>query len=194
MRENSWAETGLIRRRILPDVGELESWKHCPRCGADLDVRDEGAEAECERCRFRYYASSKPTASALVLDDEGRVLLAKRKHEPDKGKWDLPGGFLDEGEDPREALKRELSEETGLEIEPVEFFDFVVDRYGDDDDAQHTLNLYWVARIRSGEPTPDDDVEELRWFGRDELPPKEALAFRNNAQVLSRWRARNENT
>ena len=178
----------LVHAPILPDVGELESWKQCPRCGAEVEPLDGGASVHCEACGFRHYATSKPTASGLVVDDRGRILLARRAIEPDHGKWDLPGGFLDEGEDPRDALRRELLEETSLEVEPTRFFDVVVDRYGDGDDAQHTLNLYWVCRVLDGEPTPADDVAELRWFGRGELPPSDELAFRNNAAVLSRWR------
>ena len=101
MRENSVAAPALLgvlaRLRILPDVAELESWKHCPRCGAGLEPLDGGARVECPECGFHYYASSKPTASGLVVGDEGRILLARRAQEPDQGKWDLPGGFLNEG-------------------------------------------------------------------------------------------------
>ena len=187
MRENSVAATGLTSR-ILPNVAELESWKHCPRCGTGIEPLDGGARIECPACGLRYYASSKPTASGLVLDGDGRILLARRAQAPDQGKWDLPGGFLNEGEDPRDGLRRELMEETSLDVEPLEFFDLVLDRYGDDDDAQWTLNLYWTCRVLHGAPTPADDVDELRWFARDELPPPAELAFRNNAKVISRWR------
>lgn len=178
----------LVHARILPDVGEFESWKHCPRCGTGLEPLDGGARIECEECGFRYYASSKPTASGLVLDDDGRILLARRAQEPDKGKWDLPGGFLNEGEEPRDGLRRELLEESSLEVEPLAFFDVVVDRYGDEGDAQWTLNLYYTCRVVRGTPTPADDVDELRWFAHDELPQLAELAFRNNAKVISRWR------
>lgn len=169
-------------------MAELASWGHCPRCGAEIEPLDDGARVECANCGFKHYASSKPTASGLVIDDEGRILLARRAIEPDKGKWDLPGGFLQEAEDPRDALVRELEEETSMRVEPVEFFDVVIDRYGEDDDAQYTLNLYWLCRVLEGEPTPADDVAELRWFDADELPPPDELAFRNNVHVLSRWR------
>jgi ADP-ribose pyrophosphatase YjhB (NUDIX family) len=167
-------------------MGELDTWRSCPRCRSELE-RPERGKLLCESCGLTIYASSKPTASALVLDD-GRVLLARRAREPDAGKWDLPGGFLDEDEHPLDALKRELQEEAALEIEPLDLFDVVIDRYGDADDAPWTLNLYWTARVVSGEPQPDDDVAELRWFGPDELPQPEELAFRNNYQVLSAWR------
>ena len=101
---------------------------------------------------------------ALVLDDDGRVLLARRKFEPEAGKWDVPGGFLEEDEEPLDGLRRELREEAGVEIEPLELAGIWADRYGGADDATATLNLYWTARIVSGEPTPADDVAELRWF------------------------------
>jgi ADP-ribose pyrophosphatase YjhB (NUDIX family) len=168
-------------------VGRLAEWSFCPRCGADVEPED--GKVECQRCGFLAYASSKPTATALVVDDEGRILLARRAHEPDGGLWDLPGGFVDEGEEPLDALRRELREEAGIEIEPGEFFGILVDRYGDADDAESTLNLYWKARKTAGELRPDDDVAELRWFAPDELPAEDELAFRNNAQVLDAWRS-----
>jgi ADP-ribose pyrophosphatase YjhB (NUDIX family) len=178
----------LVHARILPDVAELESWKHCPRCGTGLEPLDGGSRIECPKCGFRAYASSKPTASGLVLGDDGRILLARRAQEPDQGKWDLPGGFLNEGEEPRDGLRRELREEASLDVELLEFFDVVLDRYGEEADSQWTLNLYWTCRVLRGEPTPADDVAELRWFAPDELPPAAELAFRNNVKVLSRWR------
>ncbi len=61
--------------------------------------------------------------------------------------------------------------------------------------AQATLNLLWTARVVGGDPGPDDDVDELRWFGPDELPPEDELAFRPNvANALSAWRAGQKHT
>ena len=112
------------------------------------------------------------------------MLLARRKFEPDAGKWDVPGGFLEEDEEALDGLRRELREETGLEIEPLELAGIWADRYGGGDNATATLNLYWTARIVSGEPTAADDVAELRWFSLDDLPPDEELAFENVAKAL----------
>jgi 8-oxo-dGTP diphosphatase len=134
------------------------------------------------------YASSEPTASAIVLDDAGRLLLARRAQDPYRGKWDLPGGFLEEGEDPLDGVRRELLEETGLTVEPLEFVGVWVDRYGEGSEAPATLNLYWTARVLAGEPRPADDVAELAWIDPDELPPEGELAFRNVALALRAFR------
>lgn len=172
------AETRKYRIAMAVHTG----WRHCPRCASELLVGD--GRAECPECGFLHYAHSAPAVSALVLDDAGRMLLARRAHEPDAGLWDTLGGFLEEGEHPLDGLRRELVEETGLEVEPGEFLGTYLDTYGDDSDATRVLNLVWEARIVSGEPSPADDVSELRWFPRDVPPPPEECAFRWVAPFL----------
>lgn len=169
-------------------MATLHGWVACPRCRTALE-RGDGS-VRCPACGFTGYAASVPTASALVEDGEGRVLLARRAVEPGRGLWDLPGGFLAEGEHPLDGLRRELREEAGVELEPVELLGVWMDRYGDGPDASATLNLYWTARIAVGEPRAADDVAELRWFAADELPGPDELAFANTARVLARWRER----
>lgn len=171
-------------------MGVLEGWKYCPRCRAALVV-DPG-RACCPECGLTAYANSAPTASAVCVDDAGRVLLARRAHDPDKDLWDLPGGFLEEGEHPLDGLRRELAEETGLTVEPQDFLGVWIDHYGSDSSAVATLNLYWTARVAGGREQAADDVAELRWFAASELPSREELAFRANEQVLSAWLARRE--
>ena len=164
----------------------LHDWRWCPRCRTELER--EGRRVECPSCGLVEYATSEPTASAIVRDGDGRLLLARRAVDPSAGKWDLPGGFLEEGEHPLDALRRELREEAGVEIEPLGLAAIEMDVYGDDDGSPWTLNLYWEARIASGEPEPDDDVAEFRWFSPAELPAADELAFANVARVLDRFR------
>jgi 8-oxo-dGTP diphosphatase len=106
--------------------------------------------------------------------------------------WDIPGGFIEEGEEPLETLRREMEEETGLEIEPTEFLGGFADRYGDG--GIYTVNLYWTVRIVSGEPSPSDDVADLRWFRLDELPAEDEFAFSNSVKVLELLRERARST
>lgn len=104
--------------------------------------------------------------------------------------WDTPGGFLEEGEAPLDGLRRELREETGLEIEPGEFFAALTDLYGDEPGAQFILSLNWTARLLDGEPVAADDIAEIRWFAADELPRAEEIAFPSVAVLVRRWRER----
>lgn len=168
-------------------MGVLQGWKYCPRCRAA--TRGDEQRVECPECGFVAYANPVPTATAVIADSEGRVLLGRRALEPDKGLWDLPGGFVDEGEHPLDALKRELREETALEIEPGEFLGIWMDRYGYDAPSASTLNLYWTAQVVAGDARAADDVAELRWFPPDEIPWDD-LAFEVNEKVLSTWLTR----
>ena len=112
-----------------------------------------------------------------------------RASSPRSGLWDIPGGFVDEHEHPLEALRRELREETGLEIEPVEFLGIWMQPYAG--------RIVLVPDAGSPDPVsgveaPGDDLVELRWFGPDELPAPDELAFETFAEILSLWRARHE--
>lgn len=171
-------------------VGLLDVWRFCPVCRAELE---RGANnVKCPRCGSTNYASSVPSASALVLDDSGRVLLGRRAHDPDAGKWDVLGGFLEEGEHPLDGLRRELREETGLDVEPLEFFCATIDTYPYGPNAEKVLNLVWTARIVGGDAEPADDVAEIRFFAADELPGPDELAFEHVAEVLAVWKSRQQ--
>jgi NAD+ diphosphatase len=166
----------------IADVGVLDNWRFCPRCGENLTPAEEGLV--CEGCREHYYANSIPGVQG-ILERDGRVLLARRGHEPRRGHWDLPGGFLHETEAAVEGLRREFLEETGLEVEPVEFLRIDIEPYA----GRHVFAVTWIVHA-VGEPVAADDVAELRWFARDELP--EEMAFPGQELVLLAWAARHE--
>ena len=85
------------------------------------------------------------------------------------------------------SSRRARTRSTGS-AEPERFLGIWIDRYGGDSTAEATLNLYWTARVVGGKAAPADDVAELRWFGRDELPAANDLAFQNVRLVLAAWR------
>lgn len=169
-------------------MGILHGWKYCPRCATELTWRD--GHAECPACGSTYYANASPTASALIVDEEGRLLLARRAHEPYLGMWDTVGGFLEETELPETGLCREVAEETGLEIDLGEYAGTYIDRYGDDDGAVTTFNVVFEARVTGGEAAPADDVAELHWFMLDALPPAGEFAFHDVGRFVHDWATR----
>lgn len=169
----------------------MKDWSHCPRCAAPLGRSvppgDDEERLWCAACGLVLYENPAPTASALLVDEHGRVMLTRRGIEPDLGMWDLPGGFMRPGEDGEQAARRELLEETGLEIATGRVFAIVPDTYGPS--GEPTLNIFYLARVAGGVARPASDVSEIGWFGAGELPGRAQIAFRCVAHVLERWRS-----
>ena len=100
--------------------------------------------------------------------EDGKALLTVRAREPEKGRLDLPGGFLEVGEHPVDGLVREVREELGVEVEVFEPpILLATHTYGPD--GQYVLAIGFRARIAGGEPNPTDDVAEIRWISPEEL-------------------------
>jgi ADP-ribose pyrophosphatase YjhB (NUDIX family) len=159
-------------------MGALDGWRFCPICGEAID--NAGDRVECRACGYVGYANSIPGVEAVCFDAEGRVLLGRRAFAPAAGLWDLPGGFPHEGELPLDALRREIREETALEIEVEQFLGHWLEPY----DGRIVLSLAWTARA-DGHGQAGDDLVALRWFAPDELPPPSELAFTHQPDVLS---------
>lgn len=160
-------------------------WRHCPRCAGPLVTgpwQHERADVlHCPACGLVIYDNPAPTASALVMRD-GMLLLTRRAREPMAGWWDVPGGFVEAGEHPRDAARRELLEETGLEVEVGELIGVYPDRYGDD--GVCTLNLFYAARVIGGEQRPADDVSEIGWFAPEQIDLGQ-IAFTNGREAIA---------
>jgi ADP-ribose pyrophosphatase YjhB (NUDIX family) len=164
-------------------MGALDGWRFCPICGEAIDNRAD--RVECKACGYVGYANAVPGAEAVCFDTTGRVLLGRRANEPGAGLWDLPGGFLHEDELPVDGLRREVREETGLELELLDFLGHWLEPY----DGRIVLCLAWTARA-SGDARAADDLVEVRWFEPDELPPPGELAFTHYPDVLDAALAR----
>ena len=110
----------------------------------------------------------RPFACDGVLIEDNKILLIKRAAEPFKGEWALPGGRIEEDETAEQCLRREMKEETGLEILP----ESLVGVYSDPkrDPRGIVAAVYLVKRV-GGEPKGGDDAAEAKWFETENLPP-----------------------
>ena len=107
---------------------------------------------------------------ALILR-RGRILLVERGREPLRGYWSLPGGVVEAGERLEEAIRREVREETGLDVEPLGVFE-VFERIHRDSRGRpeyHYVLIDYLCRVRGGELNPADDVASARWVSPAEL-------------------------
>jgi ADP-ribose pyrophosphatase YjhB (NUDIX family) len=159
--------------------------RFCSHCGAGLD---EAPPTTCPACGTAHYRNPKPCGGALLAHG-GKLLLGRREIEPYRGLWDIPGGFCELHEHPREAAERELFEETGVRGRATSLLGIWMDDYSGDEVA---MNIYYLFEP-VGEPVPDAgnaEVSELRWFAPDELPLDDISFPGHCREVLEAWRAR----
>ena len=127
---------------------------------------------------------------ALVLN-EGKILLEKRKNEPGRGKWSIPGGVVDLGESPEQAVIREAKEETCIEVDAPHLVDVVSDVSLDEAGKvkYHFVIIDYLVTVKHGEPQAASDADALVWVPFSEVETYDLTrAFRNffrrNRQLL----------
>ena len=131
----------------------------------------------CPQCAWIHFIDPK-VAAAVLIEQDGRVLLVRRANEPFRGLWTLPAGFINGGEDPAEAAARECLEETGLFVNITRVLDVIAGR---EHERGADFIIVYHAEVLRGELIPADDADAAEWFARNELPP---LAFRATQKVL----------
>lgn len=113
------------------------------------------------------YKNPRLTVDGVIIDNN-KILLIRRKNEPFKGKWSLPGGFVDYGETVENAVIREMMEETNLLVK----IKGLVGVYSspDRDPRGHTVTVAFMMSIISGEAKGGDDADDAKFFELEKLP------------------------
>ncbi|MGB3682932.1 MAG: NUDIX domain-containing protein [Rubrobacteraceae bacterium] len=152
----------------MEGFGPATPYRYCPVDAAPLEKSGGSPTGmKCPECGRSWYRNSSPSTGCAIVED-GKVLVTVRAGEPEKGRVDVPGGFLEPGEHPVDALVREVDEELGVEIaDIVGPLIMAVHTYGEG--GPFVLALGFAARMVEGDPKPADDVAEFRWVGADEL-------------------------
>ena len=156
--------------------------RFCVYCGERLIEKSfqEKNHRYCQTCDRIHYDNPFPAVAALVPNQDRQLLLVKRAVEPAKGKWCLPGGFIELDESIEEAVLRELREETGIEGEIGRLVDFFSQRsplYG------ALLIFGYRVNMLGGELQAGDDAQEVDFFDLDELPP---IAFLSHQRLIEK--------
>jgi ADP-ribose pyrophosphatase YjhB (NUDIX family) len=152
-----------------------EDVRYCPVCGGDVVLTGAPRSVpRCTACGRWHHLDPKVGVGAVVRDRHGRLLLVQRGVPPGKGRWALPAGYVDAGEDPREAAAREVREETGLEVR----CGAVVDVYPGGGGA--SFFLAFEGELQGGTLAAADDALDAAFFALDALPE---LAFESTRRA-----------
>jgi ADP-ribose pyrophosphatase YjhB (NUDIX family) len=165
-------------------MNRISGYKYCPYDGEPLKVRkvDSKRLRVCPECGFTDYQNPKACV-AILITKNGKVLLGRRKYKPVKGKWDIPGGFVDRGESVEEAVDRETLEETNLQVESKKYLGSIPDVYGGRK-KRPTVNLCFLVKVKDGGQKAGSDVDLLEWFSLERLPKEMAFAHQKRALEL----------
>ena len=151
----------------------LSKFIYCPCCGAATFKVNNATSKRCENCGFVYYFNPRAAVVAVIRDEKGRLLVARRAKEPAKGTFDLPGGFTECYETAEESLSREVYEETGINIGRVEYLFSEPNIYPYSGMNIHTMDLFFEIRVESTVVFEGkDDVDSLQWVEWKDIKPE----------------------
>jgi 8-oxo-dGTP diphosphatase len=159
---------------------ELKTKRFCHFCAQALEERHiEGRmRLYCARCQEPIYENPVPAACVVLIDDQQRLLLVKRKVAPKEGRWCLPGGFIECGETTEQAAIRELREETGLSGR-INTLIGVTTSPGTL--YKSILLVGYLITCFSGSATAGDDASAVAFFNLDQMPE---IAFESHSAFI----------
>jgi ADP-ribose pyrophosphatase YjhB (NUDIX family) len=163
-----------------------DTWRFCPLCSHELSLRREASLTRkyCAACGWVRYRN--PAVGVAVAVVKGRrILLVERGEGRYTGDWCIPCGYLEWGEDIREAAAREMLEETGLTVRAGEII-AVQSNFHDPENL--TVGIWFLGEVRKGVPRPGGDARRTRFFPLD--APPENMAFPTDLKVLDILRER----
>lgn len=157
-----------------------QQYKYCLLCGGMFDRKkvadNEPERLVCKSCGFVFYLDPRLVVCCIVQTDEGLV-LHQRRHGPAKGKWALPGGFVDRGETIEAAARREFFEETGLYVE----IKSMVGTWSYPGEAN--IIMVFTARETGGQLRKNFESIAVETFTPEEIPWEE-LAYETTRSAL----------
>jgi len=157
---------------------------YCPVCGTKLKLRERTGAIRpvCPHCDHTVYFDPKVAVAVCILQDD-KILLIRRGNEPMRHLWAMPAGFMDYDEDPQAAARREVLEETGLEVHIDRLLDVF---HTPNDGGMANIVIVYAASITGGRMQTDDDADDVAWFRREDVPE---VAFLPSQTIVARWQA-----
>lgn len=155
----------------------LEKFAYCPVCGSPRFEENNFKSKKCAACGFTYYANPCSATAAFIVNDNDEMLVVRRAKEPAKGTLDLPGGFVDMGETVEQGMRREIKEETGLDVHDIQYLFSSPNVYMYSGMGIHTLDMDFLVPVH-GDPEAlkaivraADDAAEALWIPISQVNP-----------------------
>ena len=155
----------------------LKKFRFCPVCGSTRFEVNNFKSKKCGDCGFSYYANPCSATAAFIVNDNDEMLVVRRAKDPARGTLDLPGGFVDMGETVEEGMRREIKEETGLDVTEIHYLFSSPNVYIYSGMGIHTLDMDFLVPVH-GDPEAikavvraADDAAEALWIPISQVNP-----------------------
>ncbi|MCF8358672.1 MAG: NUDIX domain-containing protein [Prolixibacteraceae bacterium] len=132
---------------IENEANPANHYKYCPRCGNSGEFNSEQYCFYCSECGFSFFLNAAAAVAGIIFNKKGELLLTERGVDPHKGKYDLPGGFVDPGENAEAAIKRELKEELDVTVENLVFLGTNHNQYPFSGTVVFTLDIFFECQV-----------------------------------------------
>lgn len=150
-------------------IQQFIMYKYCPLCSKKITKKSENLFI-CNFCGFHLYENPRPTNGLIAENKKGEILLVKRKDNPKKGFWDVPGGFVEIGETLEESFIREIREELGDEPKNLFYLTSTADRYLYKGINYHTICFLFTGKVNPKKIKVHDDITEIKFFPKNKIP------------------------
>jgi ADP-ribose pyrophosphatase YjhB (NUDIX family) len=136
-------------------------FNYCPKCGTK-DLTFNGVKVlSCTACGLDYYINPAPSVAVILEYPDETIVLTRRKYEPEKGTFDLPGGFVEINEPIEQTVRREIFEELKIEVTTMNYIGSFPNEYVYKGVSYYTCDMAFVCPIHEGTALhPSDDVSE----------------------------------
>lgn len=146
----------------------IEYMNFCPNCGESDPVKNTNS-ITCSHCGTQVYTNVACGVAAFIKNDDGKLLFMRRAKDPGKGMLDLIGGFVDAGESFEEALKREVQEEAGMNIDAIEYFGSFPNIYTYKEVTYDVADVFFTATSTNLPVQNDDETLGFEWIAPEDV-------------------------
>lgn len=169
------------------DQVETLRFRFCPFCSSDQFVFDGIKSYLCASCKRKYFINESAAVAAIIFDENLGLMLVTRGRDPKKGMLDLPGGFIDLGETAEDALKREIFEELGADVEEAEYFSSEPNTYEYDGFLYYTLDMAFFCKLKDySSLLPSDDISAYTFISPDKIDI-DKIAFDSIKRIIQKF-------
>ncbi len=164
------------------------AYRFCPRCGSPRQPEAVDRPFRCQACHYTSFFGPVTAVGAVILNEQGKVLLIERARDPGKGLLGMPGGFIDQNETAEIAVRREILEEVGISVGDLNYLMTAPNAYVYQGIINPVIDIFFHSKISSGQAIMAESSEVSSWIWTDLSPGiLERIAFRSNRLALEKF-------